>query len=135
MRFILIILLLSNFLKSQTTEPDPLLFNYYKLDGTLVSNQSFNPEYFEQDKFMLGFQWGASLKMRKELLSTAVADKTRLGFNQTNLDFSNSFYDIVQPVLKLDGTDTGGNGWIKNLAAIQFEPTLEIDLNEPSLVI
>lgn len=74
---IAIIVLFTNCLYSQNSEPGKFQFIY----GTHSNAQVFNPDDFLQSRVLFGFQWGASKQMNDVF-----------GFNQSHIGDDKSYY-------------------------------------------
>ena len=81
---IAIIVLFTNCLYSQNSEPGKFEFTY----GTHSNAQEFNPDDFLQTRILFGFQWGASYNMNDAL-----------GNLCSSLYLSNKYYDEYRKVL------------------------------------
>ncbi len=53
-------------------DPQPLLFDFKDNVGTMHNDAELKPEYFLQENFIIGWQWGSVLKTVDELNTNMV---------------------------------------------------------------
>ncbi|HPI20758.1 MAG TPA: hypothetical protein PKY56_10335, partial [Candidatus Kapabacteria bacterium] len=119
----LFLIVISYFTNCQDFEPTQAKF-IWGIGGNQIY-LSADSAYFKQDKFLRGWHWGASYK-----ISHAV------GANQNdaaNSDVEASSLDSnCLIILKPEDYTHGNEGQILNARAIQYEPTLLLNPNNPS---
>ncbi|HPI19914.1 MAG TPA: hypothetical protein PKY56_06035 [Candidatus Kapabacteria bacterium] len=118
----LFIIFIAYFANSQDFEPTQTKFNWgYGGNETYLSADS---AYFKQDKFLRGWHWGASKK-----ISHAVGVNQNDAHRTVTADKLDSNCHII---LKPDEYTHGNEHRILNARAIQYEPTLTLNPNNPS---
>lgn len=108
---------------SQDFEPTQAIF-HWGVGGNQVY-LSADSAYFKQDKFLRGWHWGASYK-----ISHAVGANQKDAANN-NVE-ADSLVSNCLIILKPKDYTHGNEGKILNARAIQYEPTLLLNHNNPS---
>jgi len=119
---ILFIIFIAYFANSQDFEPTQAKFNWGI--GGNETYLSADSAYFKQDKFLRGWHWGASKK-----ISHAVGVNQNDALRNVTADKLDSNCLII---LKPDEYTHGNEHRILNARAIQYEPTLTLNPNNPS---
>lgn len=115
--------IISNFLDSQDFEPGQLEFNWEGKNIYLSADSS----YFKQTKFFLGWEWAGGGKISSALNVYGYDGYTRPDVNKM-LDSS---YLLAKPVFYSHNPDAS----IMNARGIQYEPTLQLDPNNPDKLV
>ncbi|MGE5479422.1 MAG: hypothetical protein ACM3U1_03235, partial [Chloroflexota bacterium] len=111
---------------SQNIDPMKRMFRWGGTNGPYI-NLSPDTSLFQQKEFMLGVQWGAPPRITKALMI-----KQRDG--EVPADASN-FVDSCNYFLLLREQTHNCGPDLLNVRAIQYEPTLALDLNNPTKLI
>jgi len=118
----LFLIVISYFANSQDFEPTQVKFNWGI--GGNETYLSADSAYFKQDKFLRGWHWGASKK-----ISHAVGVNQNDAHRTVTADKLDTNCHII---LKPDEYTHGNEHRILNARAIQYEPTLTLNPNNPS---
>ncbi len=116
-KLILILILLSISLYSQDNEPSPWEFEW----GYSTTPRVFEPDSFQQNSVMTGFQWSGSWQMNNALLNNAAASAV---LNTVSGTLNQKLNLIYKPTWRGRNYYVGG---YFNSPFMQYEPTLPLD--------
>jgi hypothetical protein len=122
---IILVLLITKAIYCQDSEPDQFQFQW-GVNGPLTYLSS-DSAYFTQNKFLIGWHWGGPRKISQALLSSQ-NDATR-GIDTSKL------VNNCDVILKPEEYSHAVGPEILNARAIQYEPTLLLDPNEPEKLV
>jgi hypothetical protein len=123
-RIILFLFCLASLATAQDFEPGQIRFFMGQPDSVYLSSSL---PYFTQTKMIMGWQWGAERVMQEAMNSTQT---------HSNYLARDSFFKNNVGIISITGVNTHSvRGEIMNARAIQYEPTLLLDPNNPDKLI
>ena len=111
-------------LNSQTIlNPEPLKFNFTDYQGAYHQNTPLQYQYFPQEKFIVGWQWGQHPRLTSELKSNMY----QTTYFKNELDDINSTYVAPNRIYTVMGI---AYDIPKDAQSFMYEPTLHIPYDQ-----
>lgn len=116
-KYILLISLMGFFtLQSQNGNPLPLKFDFKTAEGIQKTNEELKYEYFPNDEFIIGWQWGGNPKIAQELQTNFIQGIwSEFEGKNNHQPVDKRFKSSMNNVFRLS----------ENTQSYRFEPTLK----------